>query len=143
MKKIFILLSILFVSLTSCANDKPITFEQLPHAAQTFVTTHFPTLPVSHIMYEREGLREEYKVYLKSGVEIEFGAQGSFESVDCKISPVPETIIPEPIQAYVKQYFPESFIVSYSVDSRHLDAELSNGVDLIFNHSYDFVRVDD
>jgi hypothetical protein len=143
MKKSFVILSILLFSLSACANEKPIIFEQLPHAAQAFINTHFASLPIAYIEYEREGLREDYKVYFKNGTEIEFGTQGSFESVDCQRNAVPATIIPEAIHTYIGQYYPEAFVVAYSIDYRHLDVELNNGVDLVFDHAYKFIRIDD
>ncbi len=143
MRKLVIILSVFLVSLSACANEKPILFEQLPHAAQAFINTHFPSLPIAYIEHEREGLRDDYKVYFKNGAELEFGEQGSLQTVDCQRSEVPASIIPDPIENYVSQYFPGAFIVSYSIDYRHLDVELNNDFELVFDHSYNIIRTDD
>ena len=46
----------------SADNDTPITFEQLPASAQTFITAHFPKHKVAYAKEERDLMKVSYYV---------------------------------------------------------------------------------
>ena len=46
----------------SADNDTPITFEQLPASAQTFIAAHFPKHKVAYAKEERDLMKVSYDV---------------------------------------------------------------------------------
>ena len=144
MKKILSIIAVITISLTACADRQHlIEYSDLPAQAQTFIKTYFNLSDVSYIESEREGLHTEYKVYLKNATEIEFDQKCNLENIDCRISPVPEGIVPEVIISYLQNRHPDDFVVEYAIGFRYLKVELSNGLELLFDLEGKFVRVDD
>lgn len=134
----------LFISLTACADrEHSITYSELPAQAQSFVQQHFNVADIAYIERERDGIHNEFTVYLKNSTKIEFDHRGNLESVDCEIYPVPEGIIPEVIANYLKQHYPNHFAVKYSIGKYALEIELGNGMELLFDLDGKFLRIDD
>lgn len=144
MKKIFAILATLTLSLTACADrHQLIEYPELPAQAQTFLKPYYNVADIAYIERERDGLHNEFKVYLKNATEIDFDHYGNLESIDCQVSSVPEGIVPELITSFVSLHHPDQFIVEYAIEHRHLKVELSNGWELIFDLEGNFIRVDD
>lgn len=144
MKKILAVWTIVAFSLTACADRQHvITFSELPVPAQTFIQKHFHPSDVTYIEYERDGFEAEFNVYLKNGTELDFAEQGEFEAIDCKVSPVPEGIVPKLITDFVLSHYSNHFIVEYAIDAPQQKIELSNGLELIFDLRGNFIRIDD
>jgi hypothetical protein len=80
---------------------------------------------------------------MKDATEIDFNHQGNLLSVDCQYSPVPASIIPQTIVEYVNYHYPDDFITEYVVQTRRLELGLSSGLELIFDHSGNFLGMDD
>ena len=144
MKKILAVMATIMISLTACADRQHvIAYTELPAQAQTFVQNHFNVADVAYVEQERDGIHPEYKVYLKNATEIDFDHRGNLQSIDCQVSPVPSGIIPELITNFVALHHPDQFIVEYTIEYRHMQVELSNGLELIFDMEGHFIRVDD
>ena len=143
MKKIIFVLATLALSLTACADHQLIQYSELPVQAQAFVQKYFNTADITYIEREYDGLHFEYNVYLKNAIEIEFNHQGNFKSIDCRVSPIPEGIVPEVITHYVALHFPDSIIVEYAIEARRLKVEIGNGVEIIFDLEGNFLGIDD
>mgnify|MGYP006382283571 CR=1 FL=1 len=144
MKKILAILATLTLSLTACADRQHlIEYSELPAQAQNFIQKYFNVSDIAYVERERDGLHNEFKVYLKKATEIDFDYHGNLESIDCQISPVPEGIVPQLIVDFVRLHHPDNFIVEYSIDHRSLEVELSNGFTLVFDMEGNFIRIDD
>lgn len=144
MKKSLFILATIVVSLSACADHEwMITYAELPERAQNFIQRYYNLVDVDYIEQEREGIYFEYNVHLKNATEIDFDHQGNLQSIDCKYSAVPADIVPELISDYVLSHYPNLIIVEYTVKRRYLKIELSNELDLLFNHEGHFLRVDD
>lgn len=144
MKKILAILATLTLSLTACADRQHlIEYSELPAQAQNFIQKFFNVSDIAYVERERDGLHNEFKVYLKNATEIDFDYHGNLESIDCQISPVPEGIVPQLIVDFVRLHHPDNFIVEYSIDHRGLEVELSNGFTLVFDMEGNFIRIDD
>ncbi len=144
MKKSFAILATLFISLAACADQEyAVNYAQLPEDAQHFITTYFNIDDISYIKVEREGLFNEYTVYLKNASTIEFNHTGKLESIDCARTPIPEGIMLSTIADYLNQHFPNLFAVKYSIDTLHIEVELNNDLELIFDLNGKFIRMDD
>lgn len=124
------------------ADDYVIPFEQLPEVSRSFVQTHFSGVQVAYAMRDSHS----YEVRLADGGEIEFDYAGNWKEVDCKYRAVPASVmklVPEGIPAYVSASFPKSLITKVNVKNWGYELELDNGLDLEFNKTGAFLRIDD
>ena len=141
------LLAMMMVTFSAAAADKySINRNDLPQAAQEFLTKYFPKARVSMVKTDTHLLRPtDYDVKLVNGTKIEFNKKGQWTSVDCKTKEVPEGIILKPIRTYVKKNFPETFIVSIEKKTTYFEVELNDGVELKFDRLGGFksMKMDD
>ncbi len=143
MKKFMILMTSLVLSLTACSSEPQVgTFESLPIQAQTFVTTYFDKSDIAFVLREREGFHYEYQVRLNDGTKIGFDENGNLEWIDGQGHEIPAGIVPEPIVNYVKEHHSKNYIIEYKVESRTLEVELDNHIEIEFDKSGNFVRYD-
>ena len=85
MKKTIVVIAIMLAAVvTASAGDRPVTFTQLPVAAQTFVTSNFPDVKVSYATVDDDFIRPDYNVVLADGTKIQFDHSGSLEKVETK-----------------------------------------------------------
>lgn len=117
------------------AQDKySIDRDDLPVAAQEFLTKHFPKAKVGMIKTDRHFLKKtDYDVKLVNGTKIEFSNSGKWTSVDCKNSAVPESIIPKAIRLYVNKNYSDVKIVKIKKTSTNYEVGLSDDVELTFS----------
>ena len=143
MKKYFSVVLIALCSLTACANEQVIPFDQVPEPAKAIVAAHFDASQIAYVTLDRGLLDAEYDVKFNDGRSLEFNKAGELLKVDCKQTEVPAALIPETVRAYVKANFPNAFITEWSKDDRRWKAELNSGLELEFNSKYEFIRIDD
>ncbi|MCS3867160.1 hypothetical protein J3D55_000076 [Chryseobacterium ginsenosidimutans] len=126
------------------AQDRAISPNQLPKSAKSFLATNFKGITVSSVIEDREiyGI-DEYKVRLANGMKAEFDSKGSWKEVDGEHQKVPYGFIPANIKNYVAKSFPNTHITNIERKRWSYKAELSNGVDLEFDGSGNFKRIDD
>ena len=146
MKKIFVTVALLFAGITvSLAdNDRPITLEQLPAPAQTFLKTHFVDLTLAYAVEDPKLVGSEYEVTYTDRTEVEFRSNGEWSSVVRKYAAVPASIVPTQISAYVaKSSFPNQFIKKIERNSYTWEIELSNGIEIEFDKDFRVIDIDD
>lgn len=143
MKKYFSVVLIALCSLTACANEQVIPFDQVPEPAKAIVAAHFDASQIAYVTLDKGLLDAEYDVKFNDGRSLEFNKAGELLKVDCKQTEVPAALIPEVVRAYVKANFPNAFITEWSKDDRRWKAELNSGLELEFNSKYEFIRIDD
>ncbi len=141
MKRIFAFILAAAVTVAALADGRIIPASQLPKAAQTFISNHFPGRTI--LQAEKDGA--EYEVLLDGSVKLEFDREGQWEKVDCEHSgaAVPAAVIPAAVAKYVKASFPKSAVTSISKDRRHIEVELDGRTDLKFDRNGKFLRIDD
>lgn len=144
MKKIYALL-VVFASFLSTvkADDKPVTFEQLPAAAQAFIAENYPADKISYATIDDDLICPDYTVVLVSGVKIEFQNNGSLEKISSSQDGIPAQIIPARIREYVRHHYPGAAYVEYEVGRKTYEVTLSNRMELKFNSSFAVVEIDD
>ena len=101
MKKTFLtlfLMTTMFGAAYADGREKPTSVDKLPQAAQEFLSAHFKDLTVAYAVEEQKYTGKEYEVVYTDRTEIEFRSDGQWESVGRKYSPVPASIVPQPIQ---------------------------------------------
>ena len=143
MKKFFSVVLIALCSLTACANEQVIPFDQVPEPAKAIVAAHFDASQIAYVTLEKDLLDAEYDIKFNDGRSLEFNKAGELLKVDCKQTEVPAALIPEAVRVYVKANFPNAFITEWSKDDRRWKAELNAGLELEFNSKYEFIRIDD
>lgn len=145
MKKLFsIALLSIIISGSACAkNEKVITKEELPEKALSFINTYFSQKEISFVLSEQEGLTIEYEVRFANGAKAEFDKNGELDKIDCNTQAVPEGVVPQAVKDYVKAKFPKDKITEWGKDDRRWKAELTNGLELIFDKNYKFIKIDD
>lgn len=143
MKKIFAILALSMAVLTVAkAGDRPVTFNQLPAPAQTFINTNYPDDKISFATVDDDLIRPDYSVVLVSGVRIQFNNDGSLEKIESKAG-VPEGLIPVQIRDYVKLHYPDAAFYEYEIGRRSYEVKLSNRLELKFNRNFYLVEIDD
>ena len=144
MKRMIIAATLMLVALSSAvADDKPITFDKMPQAAQNFVKTNYPDVEVALTTVDDDIVNPEYKVALVNGVVIEFKNDGRLESIKTRTGNIPEGIVPVQIIKEVKRHYPEAKVTEYEIDRRGYEVKLSNRMELKFNSSFKLVEIDD
>lgn len=142
--KLLMTVALMSSAVVANAQEKIISFTQLPKKAQQFVATYYAADQVSYVKEESEFLSgKNYEVKLKDGVKLEFDGKGEWTEVDAELKAVPLKIVPASILEYVRKSFPDNEIVQISRSSNKYDVELTNGIDLEFNKKGQFVRIDD
>ena len=145
MKKIlFSVLAIATLSIASAiANDIPIATHKLPADAQKFLKENFAQNKVVSAVHDKDVSDNDYTVVLDNGVKIEFDSSGKWESIKTKNGSVPAKLIPTKIMGYISQHYP-SFGVDKIERKRYgYEVELSNDLDLKFDHNGKFIGLDD
>lgn len=144
MKKILVVIaaSIAFV-ITVSADDRPVTFEQLPVAAQTFIKNNFPSDQVSYATKDDDIIMPDYTVVLVSGIKLQFGNGGALEKIESRKGAVPETLVPVQIKDYVKRNYPDASIVEYEIGRRTYEVKLTNRMELKFSRNFTLIGIDD
>ena len=144
MKRMFITIAIVLASVTIAkADDRPVTFEQLPKAAQTFINTNFPKDKVSFATVDDDIIAPDYEVALVSGVMMQFRNDGSLESIKSRTGNIPAGIIPQQIINGVKGYYPDAMILEYDIDRLSYEVKLSNRTEIKLDRNFNIIEIDD
>lgn len=109
----------------------PINQSELPKAAQTFLSKHFPGDNVAKAEKEQGRRGAEYEVDLASGAEVDFRDNGEWKEVKAANGKaVPDAIIPDAIAKYVATDHKDQVIVEIARKRGGYEIELSNGTEL-------------
>lgn len=140
--KSMVILAALFGFHFASAQEKNITFEQLPAEAQTFVKKHFSKLKVVNVFEDAKPNHTEYDVFFENGTEIEFLSNGDWEEVKSRTNELPASVVPAAISQYIKNQFPNAFVREIKKKRYGFEVEISNGLDLEFDQNGNFLRFD-
>lgn len=136
----FLLMALMcLMSSSILADDTPISVEQLPATAKTFVQTNFKD---KKIVYAEKDWNS-FECRLDDGTKIEFNKKGNWKKIDRKLTAIPEGIVPETILEYVKANFPGCVVTKIDKERYGYDIELSNDIDLKFNYQGVLMGMDD
>lgn len=143
MKK-YIYLTLLSVFAFLSCDEKDIKISKLPDVAQMFIETHFSGVAIYRA--EKEFNPKSYSATLANGVDIEFTKDGTWVSVDCKMSLMPESIVsllPKGIEEYLIKEFQESKIVEIDKELGGYKVSInSSNNEFYFSSKGEFIRVD-
>ncbi len=125
------------------ADDRPVSTDQLPKAAITFIDTNFPDDKVAFATKDDDLIRPDYQVVLAGGVMLKFDNSGNLEEIESRGKEIPEGIIPLQIVEMVKGHYPDVMIVGYEVGKRTYEVKLSNRIELKLDKNFNVIEVDD
>ena len=151
MKKITaIILTVVATATTALAataivtdNDTPITFNELPEAAKEFVHKHFGKEQVSHVTLDNDIINKEYTLVFASGTKLEFNGDGDWKEVDCRYTEMPQGLVPEQIENYIKNNYPNNKIREIKREHGGWEVKITGGLELTFNRDFKLVDIDD
>lgn len=126
-------------------NDERIIYENLPASIKEFLTKHFPD---KFAIGKKD--KDEYDIILKDGTEIEFDLNGNLKSVEVipnKGYSVPESVMPEKINNYVKTNYPNKLVEEFEIKTNgyyKYKVEISGRpeTELLFDADGNFLRTD-
>lgn len=137
-----VLMSVTFTS-AAFADDRPVTFERLPIAAQNFIKTYFSGEKLSYATVDDDIIRPDYQAVLMNGVKLQFNHDGSLEKIEVREGNIPEGIIPVQLEEAVKVRYPDAVIKEYEAGKRTYEVKLSNRLELKFTKDMNLIEIDD
>jgi hypothetical protein len=140
MKTIVSIISLFFFVVLN-AQETPVTFDQLPAEAKTFIKDNFKS-PFHHAIKDVESRSISYEAVLEDNTEIEFTEAGRWVEVDAKGKPVPPSFIQRSIVDYVKINYPTQAITKIERSDTGYKARVTSGTDLKFDARGTFVKID-
>ena len=148
MKKMLFAVAALLIAGTSTTafadgNDRPITLDKLPVAAQTFLKTHFADLTLAFAVEDPKFIGSEYEVTYTDRTEVDFDNDGEWSSVERRYEAIPASIVPTQIAEYVAKSFNGSFIKKIERNKYTWEVELSNGLEIKFDRQFRVIDIDD
>lgn len=136
-------LTLSLLLMTGCDNDKVINETQLPGNAKEYVEAHFPAASIKQVVKERDDLETTYDVILDNQVKLAFDKSGEcYDAESPRTLKLPDTVIPLKVLDYVKTNYPDDFIIEWEKDKTDQEVKLSGRIELIFNLSGTFLRID-
>lgn len=142
MKKLITLLSLLLLTVSLSADERHITFGELPKNAKIFVLTYFKDIPFKEVVIERRASLAQYEVVLENGLKLQFDRVGLCTEIDAKRGFVPDEVMPKKIVSTVTKYFPDNRIKKFENNGRMYEIKLEDGTTLTFNTTLRLVDVD-
>lgn len=144
MKRFLIVLTCVLGTMSLAkADDRPVTVDQLPQAARTFLNVNFPDDKISFATKDDDLIRPDYQVVLASGVMVKFNNAGDLEEIESRGKEIPDGIIPIQIVEMVKGHYPDVIITGYEVGRRTYEVKLSNRIELKLDKNFNVIEVDD
>ena len=145
MKKM--LLSVLAIATLAIApaiaKDVPITVDKLPAEAHKFLKENFAQNKVVSAIHDTDVTDDDYTVILDNGLKIEFDSSGKWESIKSKSGAVPANLIPTKINGYISQHYPTLGVEKIERKRYGYEVELTNDLDIKFDHNGKFIGLDD
>lgn len=127
----------------AAAQSQPAANAQaLPEAINAFVQQNFPGAKVTYTETDQDHGGIEYEVTLDNGTKIDFDVNQQWDKIEC-YKGVPAALVPQAITTYVKNNFQATPIIKIDKDNMGYDIELTNGMELKFDQSGNFIGMDD
>ena len=95
-----------------------------------------------HTERDRDDGQKEYTVWLSDGTEIEFDENGSWTSIDCNTTVLPDGILPQKATDYIAQNYPQEKAYKVEKIRGGYEVGITNGLELIFDSDWNFSRLD-
>ena len=143
MKRFLLLITAVLTFGATSAQDKKVTFNDLPADAINFVRQHFLVDHIASVWKDTDYKDEEYTVIFRDGLEIEFNGEGDWKEIKVHRGKVPDHVVPEKILAHVNATFPFESIkeISHSISKKTYKVKVTDGQKLKFDDNFNFIEV--
>jgi hypothetical protein len=124
------------------------SYPSLPQSAKEYIEKHFKGYMINHYEKDTDILDVEYQIYVTNNentYKLNFDKKGVVEKIESKNDRValPASVIPSKVSQYVRANYPKTKIIEWKRKRNTQVVELSNDLELEFNHRGDFLRIDD
>lgn len=116
------------------------TQAKLPDNANAYIQKHFPNERIVSVMRDDDTM--EFDVILSGGTEIEFSRHGEMREVEGNMKAIPDSVVPDDIRTYVDNQHRGQDIRKIEKEPYGYEVTLSNGMDLKFDKTGKFLRID-
>ncbi len=114
---------------------------ELPRQIQDYVQTHFKNQQVVKFETKLASSKTKYKVYLENQTKVKFDKD--FNPIEVEgVSEIPISVLPEKLLTYVNQNYPGMKIKEWKIESNKQEVELQTGLELEFDLSGNFLKID-
>ncbi|MFP5439681.1 MAG: PepSY-like domain-containing protein [Bacteroidia bacterium] len=138
------LLGTLILPFTACnAQKRNITFKELPATAQTFIKANFPNQATAYIIEDKDITHTEYEIRFTGGAEVEFDGSGNWKEVDMNRNLIPTAIVPKNISGYLARNYKGMQVEKIEKKHYGYKVESTTDIELQFDKSGNFLRIDD
>lgn len=133
-------LFVLPVLFASC--EKTTVLDSVPAEIRSYVTAHFPANTILQTVKNVDGTEITYDVILSESIFLEFNRKKEITEIDATTA-LPDDVIPDNILNYVNINYPDNFIIGWELkDKKNQQIDLNNGLELLFDKSGNFIRLD-
>jgi len=140
-KLLFLVFMMTTFILTGCGKETILNENDIPTEIKTYVEKHFPGSKILQCVKDKDGLELNYDVIIEGNFKLEFNKKKEIESID-GVTKLPDSVIPAKILTYVQTNYSSNFITDWDIDRNDQQIELDNDIELKFNKSGDFLRID-
>ncbi len=119
------------------------TPQAVPEAINAFVKQYFPNATIAGVEPDNDHGGMEYDIYLSDGTEVDFDANNQWETIESRAKGVPAAFIPQAIATYVKSNYQNMAVAKIHKEHYGYEIELTNGLELNFDKSGQFMGMDD
>lgn len=145
MKKILMTLMIMLMGIVSIQARDYVTRDSsiLPATARRTLKNNFPKIQINHIKVDTGVFgAKDYDVVLDNGIEVDFDRSGNWKEVDTGHRGVPDGLLPPAIKNYLKSNYRNAKVVKIEKDRNSYDLKLDSGLELEFDRTGRFLRID-
>ncbi|MFV0522456.1 MAG: PepSY-like domain-containing protein [Mangrovibacterium sp.] len=135
-----------FLALFLSCNDDDDRYEvvlsegDIPTEIITYTNDHFPENAIKKAIKDTERT-VTYELFLEGGIELDFDENYEIYDID-GTTKLPDSVIPDPILAYVTENYPKQVITDWELENAHQQVELNNNLELEFDLDGTFIRID-
>ena len=127
-------------ALNAQAQDRKINSSELPKNAVAFLDTHFKNNAIAYASLDQDTNKKSFEVRLTDGTEVEFHQSGEWKEIDGNDKAIPTAFIPAEILTCVSKNYATESITHIDKSKRHIEVELSNGIELEFDTAGKFLN---
>ncbi|MBP9132419.1 MAG: PepSY-like domain-containing protein [Saprospiraceae bacterium] len=136
-----LLLALMLTSLTSCDKSTVLDEGKCPAEIKTYVEKHFPGKKILQCIKDVDGLDVDYDVIVEGNYTLEFDSKKRIDNVK-GTEKLPDSIIPTKILDYIKSNYASNYIIEWDLDKNTQEVKLDNRLELVFDKSGNFLRID-
>ena len=124
-------------------SDEPITFEELPLSAQTFIQDNFAHFTVTRASYNTQTCERCYEVHLSDNTTLQFDEIGNWSAIEREDAEVPASMIAEEIKTFINENYPGAAIHKIEKEVHQTKVVLSSKEELVFDANYKIANLED